>query len=112
MGRKKNTSQPMLLGIMLSPLTESFQIIPSDPLQQWYYTNNEGTSVSPFSPNRETQPLFLTPTLKVFDPDTQQTYIPSFGTVRWFYLTAGSWVEITATPSTQEQSATILPYIV
>lgn len=112
MGRKKNTSQPMLLDIMLSPLTESFQIIPSDTLQQWYYTNNEGTSVSPFSPNRETQPLFLTPTLRVFDPDTQQTYIPSFGTVRWFYLSAGSWVEITATPSTQEQSATILPYIV
>lgn len=107
MGRKKNTSQPMLLDIMLSPLTESFQIIPSDTLQQWYYTNNEG-----FSPNRETQPLFLTPTLTVFDPDTQQTYTPSFGTVKWFYLSGGSWVEITATPSTQEQSATILPYVV
>lgn len=112
MGRKKNTSQPMLLDIMLSPLTESFQIIPSDTLQQWYYTNNEGTAVSPFSPNRETQPLFLTPTLTVFDPDTQQTYTPSFGTVKWYYLSAGSWVEITATPSTQEQSATILPYVV
>lgn len=112
MGRKKNTSQPMLIDIMLSPLTESFQIVPSDTLQQWYYTNNEGTSASPFSPNRETQPLFLTPTLTVFDPDTQQTYTPSFGTVRWFYLSAGSWVEITATPSTQEQSAMILPYVV
>ena len=112
MGRKKNTSQPMLLDIMLSPLTESFQIVPSDTLQQWYYTNNEGTSASPFSPNRETQPLILTPTLTVFDPDTQQTYTPSFGTVRWFYLSDGSWVEITATPSTQEQSASILPYVI
>lgn len=105
MGRRINTTQPMVLNVMLAPFVESFQIVPSDTTQQWYYANNDG-----FLPDREENPLILTPTLTVFDPDSKQTYTPSFGDVRWYYLDSGSWVLITNT--TESTDSITYPYVV
>lgn len=105
MGRRKNTSQPMVLDVMLAPFTESFQIEASDTTQQWYYANTEE-----FLPDRGINPLILTPTLSVFDPDSKQVYTPSFGDVKWYYLDDGSWVRIT---NTQESTESVsYPYVV
>lgn len=83
----------MVLDVMLAPFTESFQLIPSDTTQQWFYANNNS-----YSPNRSTNPLIITPTLSVFDPDTQQTHTPSFGDVKWYYLnSSGTYTRITNT---------------
>ena len=92
MGRNINTSQPMVLDVMLTPLTESFQINASDTTQQWYYANTNS-----WSPSRTTNPLILTPVLSVFDTDTEITYTPQFGDVKWYYLSNGAFVQITNT---------------
>ena len=93
MGRKLNISQPMVLDVMLAPFTESFQLVPSDTTQQWFYANDQS-----YSPDRSTNPLIITPVLSVFDPDTQQTYNPAFGDVKWYYLnSSGTFTRITNT---------------
>ena len=108
MGRHRNISQPMVLDVMLAPFTESFVIEASDTTQQWYYAGNEGTEKSPYVPDRETSPLILTPKLEVFDPDSNETYRPQFGDVKWYYLAAnGSFALIT---NTSEGST--YPYVV
>lgn len=103
MGRKLNISTPMVLDVMLAPFTESFQIVPSDTTRQWYYADN-----SSWSPNHVTNPLILTPVLEVFDPDTKQTYNPTFGDVKWYYLnSSGTFTLITNTTESTSQ-----PYVV
>ena len=103
MGRKLNISQPMVLDVMLAPFTESFQLVPSDTTRQWYYADS-----SSWSPNHPTNPLIITPVLEVFDPDTKQTYNPSFGDVKWYYLnSSGTFTLITNTTDSSSE-----PYVV
>ena len=84
MRQRKSISEPMTLDVLLSPFREMFSIVASDTLEQWYYAND-----STFLPNRKTNVLVLTPTLRVQDIETNQTYSPSFYLVRWYYMSTG-----------------------
>lgn len=80
MGRKLNTSQPVVINTELAQLDDSFYVEPSGQTEQWYYDNSNS-----YAPNRQTTPLTLTPMITAFDPDTQTKYTPIFNsTPRWF----------------------------
>lgn len=79
MGKKLTISQPMMLNVILAPMTEMFNIEASDTTEQWYYVNT-----NTFSPYRPTDPLVLTPVLKVQDPDSKQVYEPSQYLATWW----------------------------
>ena len=119
MGRRKsNISQPMVLDIMLAPFQESFYLEASDTTQQWFYANNGA-----YKPNHAgDSPLFLTPRLKVVDPDTNTEYTPTFYQVSWLYrspnggyndqgdpVSGGDYAKIT---NTTDGSAASYPYVI
>lgn len=95
--QRKNISEPMVLDVFLTPFIESFEIVPSDTTQQWYYVND-----STFLPDRGTTPLLLTPTLSVQDPETQTVYTPSFYRVKWYQLNTSTGAYDIALESTTE----------
>lgn len=79
MGRRLNTSQPTVIQTMLTPLSDSFAIQPSDTLEQWYYVNT-----GDYSPDRQSTPLQLTPTIVSVDSATETVYHPTFSNVVWY----------------------------
>lgn len=85
MGKRLNISQPAVIITDLPPLTDMFDIIPSDSLEQWYYVNS-----GEYSPNRNNTPLILTPTIKAVDESSGSMYSPSFLNVAWYLLTPGN----------------------
>lgn len=96
MGKKLNISQPMVLDVMFAPLVESFQLIPSDTTQQWYYADTNS-----YLPSHSTDsPLIITPSLSVFDSDNHQTYRPSLNdSVVWSYLNSNGTYTIISNTS-------------
>ena len=78
MGKRIKISQPTVIITDLPPLTDMFDIIPSDSLEQWYYANS-----GEYSPNRIDTPLLLTPSIKAVDESSGQIYYPGFQTVGW-----------------------------
>lgn len=110
MGRKLNTSQPVVINTELSPLDDSFYIEPIGQLEQWYYDNSGA-----YAPNRQTTPLTLTPKISAFDPEDNRTYTPSFNsTPRWFVNeyneTAGGYVETEITATSDGQNVNYYKY--
>lgn len=91
MGRRLKISQPTVIVTDLQPLTDMFDIIPSDSLEQWYYVNSGN-----YSPNRADTPLMLTPSIKAVDESSGQTYTPGFQTVAWYVLTPGNTTDYSA----------------
>ena len=85
MGKKLNISQPAVIFTDLQPLSDIFDITPSDSLEQWYYVNS-----GEYSPNRNDTPLILTPTIKAVDESSGSMYTPSFLNVAWYLLTPGN----------------------
>ena len=85
MGKRLNISQPAVILTDLQPLSDIFDIIPSDSLEQWYYVNS-----GEYSPNRNNTPLILTPTIKAVDESSGSMYSPSFLNVAWYLLTPGN----------------------
>lgn len=101
MGRRLNTSQPVVINTELSPLDDSFYLEPSGQTEQWYYDNSGS-----YAPNRSTTPLTLTPMLSAFDTESRRTYTPQFNsTPQWFVTeyngTEYEETEITATADGQ-----------
>lgn len=96
MGRRLNIAEPMTVDTLLTPLNDKFKIVPSDVLEQWYYVNTDT-----YSPNRQTTPLVLTPTIEAVDPETNKSYKPSFSTVEW-YVRIGNGSETKADSVTSE----------
>ena len=100
MGRKLNTTQPMVLDIMYAPLNENFEILPqsvNSPTEQWYYAND-----NTYVPDRNTNPLILVPTLQVQDIDTGVVSTPVMNWAKWFLLNSATGaydIEITTTQS-------------
>lgn len=80
MGRRLNISQPTVINTTLIPLSDYFDIVASDTLEQWYYVNT-----GDYSPDRTDTPLILTPTLKAVDEDTGISYSPTLSNVKWYY---------------------------
>ncbi len=80
----------MVLDVMLSALTEHVEIVASDTTEQWYYANRMGNDA--YSPNRTTNPLFLTPSITVLDTDSETAYNPVY-TATWQELNeaTGAW---------------------
>ena len=85
MGKRLNISQPAVIFTDLQPLSDIFDITPSDSLEQWYYVNS-----GEYSPNRNDTPLILTPTIKAVDESSGSMYTPSFLNVAWYLLTPGN----------------------
>ena len=79
MGKRVNLSQTTVIQTMLTPLSDSFSIQPSDTLEQWYYVNTGA-----YSPDRQTTPLILTPTIYAVDEETGLDYRPTFTSVNWY----------------------------
>lgn len=105
MGRRKNISSPMMIDTLFAPLIDSFDIVQSDTLEQWFYVNketNQGT-IGVYSPDRTETPLILTPTIKAVDKDTNEVYTPSFSTLQWFITIGnGSEAEVTSVTATDD----------
>lgn len=105
MGRRLNITQPTIIKTELTPLSDMFDVVPSDTLEQWYYVNTGS-----YKPNRRDTPLILTPTIQAKDVDSGETFRPSFNLVNWYYFDPSSqatypsdnlwpgagWVPITA----------------
>lgn len=91
MGKKLKISQPTVIVTDLQPLTDMFDIVPSDSLEQWYYVN-DGT----YSPNRVDTPLLLTPSIRAVDESSGQIYNPGFQNVAWYVLTPGNTTDYSA----------------
>lgn len=81
MGRRINISQPTVIKTELPPLTDLFDIDPSDTLEQWFYSNS-----GEYKPNRQLSPLVLTPRLSAVDETTGLSYRPSIASIGWYYL--------------------------
>ena len=81
MGRRLNVSQPTVIKTEMTPLTDLFDITPSDSLEQWYYVNT-----GDYKPDRTETPLILTPTIKAVDEASGQLYYPTFQNVVWYCL--------------------------
>ena len=82
MGRRLNISQPTVINTELAPLDDSFTIVPSGQIEQWYYDNT-----GQYAPNRQITPLTLTPVISAFDPDTNTELSPSFSSAPKWYVT-------------------------
>lgn len=91
MGKKLKISQPTVIVTDLQPLTDMFDIVPSDSLEQWYYANS-----GEYSPNRIDTPLLLTPSIKAVDESSGQIYNPGFQNVAWYVLTPGNTADYSA----------------
>lgn len=91
MTKRLKISQPTVIVTDLSPLTDMFDIIPSDSLEQWYYANS-----GEYSPNRIDTPLMLTPSIKAVDESSGQIYNPGFQTVAWYLFTPGNTTDYSA----------------
>lgn len=85
MGRKLNTSTPTVIQTMLTPLSDTFLVTPSDSLEQWFYVNT-----GEYSPDRTIATLLLTPSISAVDPDTGTLYTPSFTQLNWYYFDASN----------------------
>lgn len=81
MGKRLNVPQPAVINTELAPFDENFEIVANGQLEQWYYDNNNA-----YAPNRSVTPLILTPTITVYDPDNERSFVPAFATVSWFAL--------------------------
>lgn len=92
MGRRLNTSRPTVIQTMLTPLSDSFAIQPSDILEQWYYVNTGA-----YSPDRQSTPLQLKPTIVAVDTSTETIYHPSFASVVWYYFDPSNNTDYSAT---------------
>lgn len=92
MGRRLNTSRPTVIQTMLTPLSDSFAIQPSDTLEQWYYVNTGA-----YSPDRQSTPLQLKPTIVAVDTSTETIYHPSFAGVVWYYFDPSNNTDYSAT---------------
>lgn len=91
MGRRLNTSQPVVISTQLQPLDIHFDVVADGQLEQWYYDNTQT-----WSPNRRITPLTLTPTISAVDTETATSYTPNFYLVKWYaleYSVQNGWVE-------------------
>jgi hypothetical protein len=80
MGRRLNISQPTVISTTLVPLSDYFDIVASDAIEQWYYVNT-----GEYKPDRTETPLILTPIIKAVDEDTGIAYTPTLAPVKWYY---------------------------
>lgn len=100
MGRRLNIAQPAVISTVLTPLTEHLDIVASDALLQWYYNITQE-----YKPDRTITPLFLTPVVKVYDPEMKQVYNhPNITTsTQWSVLQSnGTWSAIYMTQNLAE----------
>ncbi len=97
----------MVVDTTLTPLTDFFDLVASDTLEQWYDVS--AAAGSQFSPNRQSTPLVLTPIVQAYDPDSGRKYtITSYTTIHWYtyVLNESTGVyaetEITSTTNTDD----------
>lgn len=89
MGKKIQSSQPLVFDTVLPPLSDTFEIVPSDTIVQWYNTNKG------YKPDREVTALLLTPHVSAYDKESGDVYNNlQFVSVTWYKLTNGSWVQV------------------
>lgn len=114
MGKKLSISQPTVINLELSPLSDTFWLDTNgEKLEQWYYEN---TGI--YSPDRETTPLTITPKISVVDTLTSTKYTSvSISNASWYVLeyTENGWeekeVEVSAPPSQLNVFMRRYPYV-
>lgn len=79
--RRINISEPAVIDTDLTPLSDKFQLEPSDSVEQWVYGND-----NTYSPNRTQTPLILTPVISVVDMDSGTAYTPAISNVHYYVL--------------------------
>lgn len=74
-------AQPVVTDVTLNPLTESFWLEYGGcgTTEQWWNALQNA-----YSPDHLTNPLLIIPRMSVFDPDTEQTYTPTWYRVDWY----------------------------
>ena len=78
---KKVKSQGLGVSTLYTPLSVSLNLVDIGNIgvRQYYYRTEQS-----YEPDHEITPLILRPDVSVYDPDSKQTYKPTYSSVTWY----------------------------